>query len=379
MIGVGIMCIRAGFAVMYPAFAVDLGLSTTEATGSYAMSMPIYSLSVIGAGILLDRMGIRTTMLLGLSFQTLGLVLAGLAQDLTQLYLAWGLLIGIGMSGAGYVANLKMLAVAAPRHVGLGLGVLSAGQGVGALLVSPAIQLMIEIGGWRFAQVVLGLAIAAMLVPFILIAAPGRQPRDEQSGTGGDSMLHVVRTQPVAFAWAFLGLAAMGFTLLLPTHQVAYLNETGMPAIVAAMVGGVMGGMMSVGGVIGGWLANRVGPPRLILAGGMMAALGALMLPLAGPEAPLLVVLYLVGAGAGRGITTVGLGSIQARVFPKESLGRISGLLEIGFGMGGLAGPWLTAAGRDALGSYVPGILSAAPAALLVAVGGLAAWRTRFR
>ena len=64
-------------------------------------------------------------------------------------------------------------------------------------------------------------------------------------------------------------------------------------------------------------------------------------------------------------------------MFPGKTLGRMSGLLEIGFGMGGLAGPWLTAAGRDAFGSYVPGIISAAPAALLVAVGGLAAWRTR--
>ena len=55
----------------------------------------------------------------------------------------------------------------------------------------------------------------------------------------------------------------------------------------------------------------------------------------------------------------------------------MSGLLEIGFGMGGLAGPSLTAAGRDMFGSYVPGIVSAAPAAVLVAVGGLVAWRTR--
>jgi MFS family permease len=127
----------------------------------------------------------------------------------------------------------------------------------------------------------------------------------------------------------------------------------------------------------GGWLAGRVGAPRLILTGGIMAALGALALPLAGPDSPLFIALYLLGAGAGRGITTVGLGSIQARVFPGKTLGRISGLLEIGFGMGGLAGPWLTAAARDATGSYVPGIITAAPAALLVAVGGLAAWRTR--
>ncbi|HEX3247148.1 MAG TPA: MFS transporter [Chloroflexota bacterium] len=377
-IGVAVMCIRAGFAVLYPAFGADLHLSTTEATGAYALSMPVYSVSVIGAGVLLDRIGIRTTMLISLSIQLLGLVLASFSQDLVQLYLAWGVLVGLGMSGAGYVANLKMLAVATPRHLGLGLGVMSAGQGLGALLISPAIQIMIDIGGWRFAQVGIAVIVGTLLIPLILLVAPRRETHHKDD-VAGDSMIGAIRNQPVAFAWAFLALAAMGYTLLLPTHQVAYLTSVGMPAIMAATIGGVTGGMMSVGGVIGGWLAIRVGAPRLILTGGLMAALGALALPFAGPDTPLMIALYLLGAGAGRGIITVGLGSIQAKVFPGKTLGRMSGLLEIGFGMGGLAGPSLTAAGRDVFGSYVPGIVSAAPAAVLVAMGGLAAWRTRVR
>ena len=281
-IGVAVMCIRAGFAVIYPAFGADLNLSTSEATGAYAMSMPIYSVSVIGAGVLLDRIGIRTTMLLSLSIQLLGLVLASFSQDLVQLYLSWGVLVGLGMSGAGYVANLKMLSVAAPRHLGLGLGVMSAGQGVGALLISPVIQIMIDIGGWRFAQVGIAVIIGVLLIPLILLVAPRRESHHDE-GPASDGMIETIRKQPVAFAWAFLGLAAMGYTLLLPTHQVAYLTSVGTPAIVAATIGGIMGGMMSVGGVVGGWLASRVGAPRLILTGGIMAGLGALALPLAGP------------------------------------------------------------------------------------------------
>jgi MFS family permease len=373
------MCIRAGFGVIYPAFGADLHLTTTEATGAYALSMPIYSVAVIGAGVLLDRIGIRTTMLISLSIQLVGLVLAAFAQNLVQLYLAWGVLVGLGMSGAGYVANLKMLSVATPRHLGLGLGIMSAGQGVGSLLISPAIQIMIDMGGWRFAQVGIAVIVGVLLIPWILLVAPRREIHEHADDEAhADSMIGAIRNQPAAFGWAFLGLASMGYTLLLLTHQVAFLTSVGLPAIVAATIGGVMGGMMSVGGVIGGWLANRVGAPRLILTGGVMAALGALALPFAGPDAPIMIALYLLGAGAGRGITTVGLGSIQARVFPGKTLGRMSGLLEIGFGMGGLAGPSLTAAGRDAFGTYVPGIVSAAPAALLVAVGGLCAWRTRF-
>jgi MFS family permease len=377
-IGVCVMCIRAGFGVIYPAFGADLQLTTTESTGAYALSMPIYSVAVIGAGVLLDRIGIRTTMLVSLSIQLVGLVFAAFAQNLVQLYIAWGVLVGLGMSGAGYVANLKMLSVAAPKHLGLGLGIMSAGQGIGSLLISPAIQLMIDIGGWRFAQMGIAVIVGVLLIPWILLVAPRREIHEHADDGHADSMIGVIRNQPAAFGWAFLGLASMGYTLLLLTHQVAFLTSEGVPAILAATIGGVMGGMMSVGGVIGGWLVNRVGAPRLILTGGIMAALGALALPFAGPDTPIMIALYLLGAGAGRGITTVGLGSIQARVFPGKTLGRMSGLLEIGFGMGGLAGPWLTAAGRDAFGTYVPGIVSAAPAALLVAVGGLCAWRTRF-
>lgn len=378
-IGLVIMSIRAGFAVLYPAIASDLHLTTTEATGAFALSMPVYAVAVIGAGVLLDRLGIRTTMLLALAIETLGVGLAVGARDLAQLYLTWGLLMGIGMSGVGYVANLKLLAVSAPHLIGKGLGMLSAGQGVGALLISPALQLIVDLSGWRHAQAVLAIGSFGILLPLILMVAPGRERASDGASGNTDGMIEAIKRQPRAFALGFVALFAIGYTLLLPTHQVAYLANVGAPSLVAATVGGMMGGMMSLGGVVGGFVCERVGAPRLLLTGGIIGALGTVALTVASPDAPLMIALYLLGAGAGRGIVTVGLGSIQAQVFPGRTLGRISGLLEIGFGLGGFAGPWLTAAARDALGSYVPGLLTAAPAFLLISIAGLAAWGARVR
>src|SRR3712207_6645992 len=75
-IGVGIMSLRAGFSVLYPAIATDMQLSVAEATGAYALSMPVYAVAVIVSGVLLDRIGIRATMLITLTVQTAGVVLA---------------------------------------------------------------------------------------------------------------------------------------------------------------------------------------------------------------------------------------------------------------------------------------------------------------
>jgi hypothetical protein len=65
----------------------------------------------------------------------------------------------------------------------------------------------------------------------------------------------------------------------------------------------------------------------------------------------------------GRGVIGVNVAAFQARTFAGPSLGRVSGLLDLGFGVGAFGGPYLVALSRDLTGSYVPGLATALVAA----------------
>lgn len=109
-------------------------------------------------------------------------------------------------------------------------------------------------------------------------------------------------------------------------------------------------------------------------AAGLMS-LGVLSLMAAGPHAPLLAWAWVLGGGLGRGGGGVTMVVVQSRIFAGPRLGRVTGVLEIAFGLGAAAGPWVGALSRDLGGSYVPGLASALLAGLLACGGTIAAWR----
>src|SRR5260370_24713524 len=131
-----------------------------------------------------DRLGSRVVTVAGGVLMGLGLVLSSQATALWQLDVTFGLFVGFA---AG--AFLTPLSVTATKwftaNRGLAVGVVSAGGGVGLLLLSPLSRWLTSLYDWRVALLVLGaLAWLAILPPALLLpnappevgAAPPRGP-----------------------------------------------------------------------------------------------------------------------------------------------------------------------------------------------------------
>ena len=128
------------------------------------------------SGFVSDRLGTRRVVMVGAVLLGLGLVLSSYVQQVWQLYVTFGLLVGAGVSA--FYVPLTVLAIKwFEGRRGMAAAVVSAGNGLGILALAPLSRWLINEFDWRVAFLVLGnLAWVVVLPTALLLRAPGGQP-----------------------------------------------------------------------------------------------------------------------------------------------------------------------------------------------------------
>ncbi len=368
---------RVAFAVLYPAIIADRGWSVLDVTGAYSAGLLLYAAIAVLVGFAVDRFGCRLMLLAGAALIALGLIGMALATELWQLYVALMVMIGLGNAGMGFVVLIKLLSLRAGGRFAFAFGLAFTGQGLGSLIVSPAIQEIVDLTSWRTATFLYAVLLAVVVLPATWLLAPGPHHDAEGANTGSGGLRDDIMSR--TFALFFLANAGLGATLLIQTHQVAFLLDLGFAATVAASTAGAWGAMTSVGALGGGWLVGRLGQGRTLVVGFIVFSAGTLALLFSSPTLLALIAVYVVASGLGRGLLGVTLGAAQTHALAGPRLGRLTGMLDLGFGAGAFFGPWLTAVVHDAAGSFGPGFLMTLGMAALVTVGTLMAARSTGR
>jgi len=159
----------------------------------------------------------------------------------------------------------------------------------------------------------------------------------------------------------------------LHVHQVAYLVDHGVAAIVAASVVGVVGAASVVGKIGGGWLSDRIERERVYIGGIaiMVGAVAALASIAAGPAA-WAIYGYAVLLGLGYSVTAALTPAMVSDRFGGAHFGRIVGIGLMGAAVGSALGPWLAGYLFDTTGSYLAAFAIAAACGV---TAGAACWR----
>jgi MFS family permease len=183
-----------------------------------------------------------------------------------------------------------------------------------------------------------------------------------------------MRTQPF---WLLLGAFFFGniCSQTLHVHQVAYLVDHGLAAIVAASVVGVVGAASIVGKTGGGWLSDRI-ERELVYAAGIviMVAAAFTLLALGATPGRWGAYGYAVLLGIGYSVTASIIPAMVSDRFSGPHFGAIVGVGLMGSAAGSALGPWLAGRLYDATGSYTLPFMIAAACGV---VAGAAGWHAR--
>lgn len=278
--GALITCVAIGalfaLAVFLQPMSVDTGWS--RAGISSAMTLAFLSMGVAGFGwgALSDRVGPRVVVLAGALLLGLANVLASRGSTLLEFQLLYGALMGVA-AGSFFAPVIATTASWFHRHRSLAVSLVSAGIGVAPMTISPFAAWLVTQHGWRTAQLIIGIAAWALLIPAALMLrpAPGAAPvKANAAADVGMPASRALRSRSfIVLALTYFACCAAHSGPIF--HTVSYAIGCGLPTMAAVTIYS-MEGVAGLGGrVLFGVLGDRVGAKRVLSVGLLIQAFAA--------------------------------------------------------------------------------------------------------
>ena len=330
----------------------DLGLSSTQQGLLTAIPLLGGSLFRPMMGMLADRIGGRSTGLIGMVL-TLLTLLAGwqLATTATHFYILGFFL---GLAGASFAVALPLASRwYPPEYQGLAMGIAGAGNS-GTLMATLFAPRLAERFGWA---ATFGVAMLPVAVVFLLFAWMAKDSPRRTAPTSIRAYGAVLRehdTLWLSFLYSLTFGGFVGFASFLTTffHEQYHVSRVSAGDFTTLVV--VSGSLLRP---VGGWLADRVGGYRLLvlLLGGCAVCIGsvAMLPPVRAAVALLFVGMGLLGMGNGAVFQLV------PQRFP-DRMGIVTGVVGAAGGLGGFFLPSILGAVRELTGSYALGLFGCA-------------------
>jgi len=348
------------FGVFFKPMLAEFGWSRAVISGSFSISMVTQSLLGVVVGGLTDRLGSRTLMTLSGFLLAIGYVLMSQVSAIWQLYMVYGVIIGIGMSGS-FVSLTSTVARWFIKRRGIMTGIILSGTGIGALIASPVATRLISAYDWRASYLIMACAVLIVVTfaAHFLRHDPtqiGQRPHgeiagDQRLGAGlrGYSLKEAVHTRQFYLLFAIYFCFGFGMFVLM-VHSVPHASELGFGPLTAANILAVIGALTIVGRLVFGGAADKFGNRPIFIIGFILTA-GALLWLAAATE---IWTLYLCAAVSG--FANGGMGTSEsplvAELFGLKSHGLILAITGGGFTIGAAVGPLVAGYLFDIAGNY---------------------------
>jgi MFS family permease len=358
------VCVGAMFTygVFFKEFQAEFGWSRAAISGASSLAFLMMGLVGVIAGKLNDRIGPKVIIMASGISLGIGYLLMSRLQALWQLYLLYGVLVGIGFSTHD-VITLSTVARWFIKRRGMMTGIVKVGTGSGQFLVPLIATLLLAVYGWRNSYLIIG---AVVLVIFVAVSQVlSRDPQsigllpdgdsNESCDNGNRSCEESVALRAAARTGQFWILCIAEFAIIfclltVMVHIVPHAMDLELTPTAAVGVLSTIGGVSMLGRIVIGTANDKIGGKRSLVICFILLLCGLFWLRVA-DEAWMLFLFAVIYGFAHGGFFTV-MSPMVAEFFGTGSHGVLFGIILASGTMGGAAGPLMAGYTFDVTGSY---------------------------
>lgn len=347
---------RQVLAILAPVLQREIGWTESEYGLIVTSFQAAYALGLLGAGRLLDRIGVRRGYPLAVSLWSM----AAMAHAAARSAFGFGVArfaLGLG-EGGNFPAAVKTVAEWFPKaERALATGIFNAGSNVGAIAAPLLVPWIALRWGWRWAFVVTGAVGFLWVVVWLAVyRSPGG--KEEAPGQVGWLALCGSRQTLGLVAARFLTDPVWWFYLywvpkFLNSRHGITLEGIGPPLVavyLAADVGSVFGGWLSGFLIHRGWGVNRARKGAMLACAGMIAPI-----MFAAQTDNVWVAVALLGlATAGHAGWAANIFTLVSDWYPQRAVSSVVGICGFGASVGGMLVSAATGFLLERTGSYTP-------------------------
>src|SRR5271156_2156869 len=351
-------CVAIGAMFALPGFLVPISQATgwgrAGISGARTIAFLTMAVGSVGWGAFSDRYGPRPAALIGTLLLAAGLALSGLARTLLEFQIVFGLTMGLSASA---VLSPMIAAVTGwfTTQRSLAVSLVSAGMGVAPMTMAPFAAFLVGRTDWRTSYLILAVTALVLMLPAALLVRRAPALGNASGGGAADDGPADMSVGTAVRSPQFLILVATNFACCATHsgpifHTVSYAISCGIPAIAAVTIYSVEGFAGLFGRIGFGVAGDRFGAKRVLVAGLLVQAFGALAYVFVRELAAFYAVAALFGfiyAG------TMPLYSVLVREnFPLRMLGTVIGGTAMAGSLGMATGPVAGGLIYDTFGSY---------------------------
>ncbi|MEJ2109283.1 MAG: MFS transporter [Acidobacteriota bacterium] len=374
------------FGLFLPYLVEDFGWEYSLTSLGSTVNLVVMGICGPLAGAYIVRHGARRSIVAGNFLGFLGFLVLYIQTSLWQLFLGYGLLIGLGVGFGGLLASTTVINDWFVKKRAVALSVFLGSFGAGGSIIGPSMVALIENIGWRKTYLVLALLILifSVVLPAVLIK---NKPKDlgqvpdgpDESASAGKPIppkaayktpvdftnREAMRTRALWFLVIYFCFNMLAMQALM-VHQYSYLkDEIGIPAIQASFALSLMSVVMTLTQFfVGMILGSRFSMHSIAIASEVLKVIAMTMLVFT--HTLPFVFVYMVVFGLGFGGAMVAVMNIFPNYFGTSDYPRIMGFTRMFWTFAGGAGAPLAGLVRDMTGSY---LLAFQVAIFLIAAG----------